>query len=50
MVNASTSATYRLHDRVGSEKLPLLFGGGVCPREAFRRQSAHLLLDVVRLE
>jgi branched-chain amino acid transport system substrate-binding protein len=36
MVNASTSATYKpFMTESESEKLPLLFGGGVCPREAF---------------
>jgi branched-chain amino acid transport system substrate-binding protein len=35
-VNASTSATYKpFMTESESEKLPLLFGGGVCPREAF---------------
>jgi len=36
MVNASTSATYKpFMTESETEKLPLLFGGGVCPREAF---------------
>ncbi|PYN16016.1 MAG: hypothetical protein DME05_09810 [Candidatus Rokuibacteriota bacterium] len=36
MVNASTSATYKpFMTESESEKIPLLFGGGVCPREAF---------------
>src|SRR6058998_976632 len=36
MVNSSTSATYKPF-MTGSEtgKVPLMFGGGVCPREAF---------------
>src|SRR5882724_11827453 len=36
MVNASTSATYKpFMTESEAEKIPLLFGGGVCPREAF---------------
>src|SRR2546422_3264205 len=36
MVNASTSATYKpFMTESETEKIPLLFGGGVCPREAF---------------
>src|SRR2546429_1245465 len=36
IVNASTSATYKpFMTESETEKLPLLFGGGVCPREAF---------------
>jgi ABC-type branched-subunit amino acid transport system substrate-binding protein len=36
MVNASTSATYKpFMTESETEKLPLMFGGGVCPREAF---------------
>jgi branched-chain amino acid transport system substrate-binding protein len=36
MVNASTSATYKpFMTESETEKLPILFGGGVCPREAF---------------
>jgi ABC-type branched-subunit amino acid transport system substrate-binding protein len=36
LVNASTSATYKpFMTESETEKLPLLFGGGVCPREAF---------------
>jgi branched-chain amino acid transport system substrate-binding protein len=36
MVNASTSATYKpFMTESETEKVPLLFGGGVCPREAF---------------
>src|SRR5881409_3660099 len=36
LVNASTSATYKpFMTESESEKIPLLFGGGVCPREAF---------------
>ncbi len=36
MINASTSATYKpFMTESEAEKIPLLFGGGVCPREAF---------------
>src|SRR6058998_4103491 len=36
MVNASTSATYKpFMTESETERIPLLFGGGVCPREAF---------------
>src|SRR5881397_4449764 len=43
MVNASTSATYKpFMTESESEKIPLLFGGGVCPREAF--PPAHPLM------
>ena len=36
MVNASTSATYKpFMTESEAEKIPLMFGGGVCPREAF---------------
>jgi branched-chain amino acid transport system substrate-binding protein len=36
MINASTSATYKpFMTESETEKIPLLFGGGVCPREAF---------------
>jgi hypothetical protein len=36
MVNASISATYKpLMTEAETSKVPLLFGGGVCPREAF---------------
>src|SRR5262252_2359164 len=43
MVNASTSATYKpFMTESEAEKLPLLFGGGVCPREAF--PPAHPLI------
>src|SRR5438105_14218839 len=36
MVNASASATYKpFMTESETEKIPLLFGGGVCPREAF---------------
>src|SRR5947208_14080351 len=36
MVNASTSATYKpFMTESETEKLPLLFGGDICPREAF---------------
>jgi branched-chain amino acid transport system substrate-binding protein len=36
MVNASTSATYKpFMTESETAKIPLLFGGGVCPREAF---------------
>ena len=52
LVNASTSATYKpFMTESETEKIPLMFGGGVCPREAFPPASrADLLLDVVRLE
>jgi ABC-type branched-subunit amino acid transport system substrate-binding protein len=41
MVNASTSATYKpFMTESETEKLPLLFGGGVCPREAFPPASS----------
>ena len=36
IVNASISATYKpLMTEAETSKVPLLFGGGVCPREAF---------------
>src|SRR5881409_469007 len=36
IVNASTSATYKpFMTESETEKIPLMFGGGVCPREAF---------------
>jgi branched-chain amino acid transport system substrate-binding protein len=36
IVNASTSATYKpFMTESEAEKIPLMFGGGVCPREAF---------------
>src|SRR5216117_1506341 len=36
IVNASISATYKpLMSETEAAKVPLLFGGGVCPREAF---------------
>jgi ABC-type branched-subunit amino acid transport system substrate-binding protein len=36
MVNASISATYKpFTTEAEANKIPLLFGGGVCPREAF---------------
>jgi len=36
IVNASTSATYKpFMTESETEKIPLVFGGGVCPREAF---------------
>src|SRR2546422_1458674 len=36
IVNASTSATYKpFMTESETEKMPLMFGGGVCPREAF---------------
>src|SRR5215475_9471743 len=36
MVNASTSATYKpFMTESDTVKIPLMFGGGVCPREAF---------------
>src|SRR2546428_5172961 len=36
IVNASTSATYKpFMTESETEKVPLMFGGGVCPREAF---------------
>ena len=36
IVNASTSATYKpFQTESESAKIPLMFGGGVCPREAF---------------
>jgi ABC-type branched-subunit amino acid transport system substrate-binding protein len=36
IVNASTSATYKpFQTESESTKIPLMFGGGVCPREAF---------------
>jgi ABC-type branched-subunit amino acid transport system substrate-binding protein len=36
LVNASTSATYKpFMTESETEKIPLMFGGGVCPREAF---------------
>ena len=36
LINASTSATYKpFMTESETEKIPLLFGGGVCPREAF---------------
>jgi branched-chain amino acid transport system substrate-binding protein len=43
IVNASLSATYRpLMTEAEAGKIPLLFGGGVCPREAF--PPAHPLI------
>ena len=43
MVNASTSATYKpFMTESETEKIPLLFGGGVCPKEAF--PPAHPLI------
>src|SRR5215470_4253048 len=36
MINASISATYKPYmTEAEAEKIPLMFGGGVCPREAF---------------
>ena len=36
MINASISATYKPYmTEAETEKIPLMFGGGVCPREAF---------------
>ncbi len=41
MVNASTSATYKpLMVEAEGSKTPVLFGGGVCPREAFPPAAA----------
>ena len=41
MINASTSATYKpFMTESETEKIPLLFGGGVCPREAFPPANA----------
>jgi ABC-type branched-subunit amino acid transport system substrate-binding protein len=43
MINASISATYKpVQEEAGATKTPLLFGGGVCPREAF--PPAHPLI------
>jgi branched-chain amino acid transport system substrate-binding protein len=43
MINASISATYKpLMTESETSKVPLLFGGGVCPREAF--PPAHPLI------
>src|SRR5213594_1861531 len=43
IVNASISPTYKpLMTEADAEKIPLLFGGGVCPREAF--PPAHPLI------
>src|SRR5881409_1955055 len=40
MVNASTSATYKpFMTESESEKIPLLFGGGVCPARRSRRRA-----------
>ncbi len=36
LVNSSTSATYKpFQTEAEASKIPLMFGGGVCPREAF---------------
>src|SRR5205809_3110419 len=44
MVNASSSATYKpFMTKSESEKIPLLFGGGGCPREAFPPASPLIL-------
>src|SRR3989442_2782865 len=41
LVNASTSATYKpFMTESETEKIPLMFGGGVCPREAFPPANA----------
>ncbi len=41
MVNASVSATYKpIMVEAETAKIPLLFGGGVCPREAFPPAAA----------
>src|SRR5215470_7856510 len=43
IVNASISPTYKpLMTEAEAEKIPLLFGGGVCPKEAF--PPAHPLI------
>jgi branched-chain amino acid transport system substrate-binding protein len=43
MINASISATYKpVQTEAETTKTPLLFGGGVCPREAF--PPAHPLI------
>jgi ABC-type branched-subunit amino acid transport system substrate-binding protein len=43
IVNASTSATYKpFMTEAEANKVPLLFGGGVCPKEAF--PPAHPLI------
>jgi branched-chain amino acid transport system substrate-binding protein len=43
MINASISATYKpVQTEAEASKTPLLFGGGVCPREAF--PPAHPLI------
>lgn len=43
MINASISATYKpVMTEAETSKVPLLFGGGVCPREAF--PPAHPLI------
>ena len=43
MINASISATYKpVQTEAETAKVPLLFGGGVCPREAF--PPAHPLI------
>jgi branched-chain amino acid transport system substrate-binding protein len=43
MINASISATYKpVMTEAEASKVPLLFGGGVCPREAF--PPAHPLI------
>lgn len=43
MINASISATYKpVQSEAEATKTPLLFGGGVCPREAF--PPAHPLI------
>ena len=43
MINASISATYKpVQTEAEATKTPLLFGGGVCPREAF--PPAHPLI------
>jgi len=41
LVNASTSATYKpFMTESETERIPLMFGGGVCPREAFPPANA----------
>lgn len=43
IVNASISATYKpLMTEAETDKVPLLFGGGVCPREAFPPANAQI--------
>src|SRR5437867_12241108 len=43
IVNASTSATYKpFMTESETRKIPLMFGGGVCPREAY--PPAHALI------